>query len=256
MVSAAVQESSITFCVSSPRLYSHSWELRTFSNSTRTTPTNTNLSRQFDDHSCGQELSSARRCAISLLSTWKVPRTRLPLPNTYISCPANDRQFRRSSLGMGTEKQSVASSYPPLHTSTDIRVKTNNTSGSRGVPFRAQARLNRTWYSERNQPTSLVQPSSQRGSMIVCFPIALPLYFKHTTYTLASSCRSVAVKKLPGIAAPRESLTDVGFTDVVEVEPRGAPLVLLSGLPPWSAPALPWRVCPTRIRPSRPLLLS
>lgn len=43
------------------------------------------------------------------------------------------------------------------------------------------------------------------------------IYFKHTTYTLASSCRSLAVKKLPGIAAPSDSLTEVSFLSLAEV---------------------------------------
>lgn len=74
-------------------------------------------------------------------------------------------------------------------------------------------------------------------------------YFKHTTYTLASSCRSVAVKKLPGIAAARESLTEACFLSLVADEVPGFPGC--SG----AVPSLP-RSCrsdPTRRRPSREL---
>ena len=73
-------------------------------------------------------------------------------------------------------------------------------------------------------------------------------YFKHTTYTLASSCRSVAVKKLPGIAAPSESLTEVCFLSAAGAEVAGL-AGLFAAVPSLSRP----RREPTRARPSRKL---
>lgn len=79
-------------------------------------------------------------------------------------------------------------------------------------------------------------------------PFACLVYFKHTTYTLASSCRSVAVKKLPGIAAPSVSLTEVCLLSVAGAEVAGF-TTLFDAAPSLSRP----RREPTRTRPSREL---
>lgn len=99
---------------------------------------------------------------------------------------------------------------------------------------------------------STAASSLDPGTISTRRSLRLPVvYFKHTTYTLASSCRSVAVKKLPGIAAPSESLTEACFLSVAGAE--------VAGLTSWfdAAPSLsrPRRE-PTRTRPSRELAAS